>query len=354
MQTKFRTLPLAGSIRHGEKQEKNGKTKPIELGHFIAKVQDEAMEHLRGKFQKIYDKSKVLNICFIDENPLSIRRVRYNQSGVACYCLIDQSKGKEKSNKQWLDKECTENCQHRSAPEGKKPQCVIEGTLKFMIPEVSPDRIWYLKTTSFYSIQNIDSYITLQKTLNNSLIGSYKLFLKPKESIIEGKTYNNFVLDIVKIDNFNSNQISNQTNNIINNTKQTPIDTEQIQETQPISPSTPDNKLVTDKSSSSIVDISIPKSQNSEPTAENLDRYYVLLDTQKITLNKDGVPTKYLEATFVDKDSKEIKAIINPKYAKDMEQCELGSQFLIDIEKFGERLIVNNCEYLHKQLKEAV
>lgn len=37
-----------------------------------------------------------------------------------------------------------------------------------------------------------------------------------------------------------------------------------------------------------------------------------------------------------------------------MSLCELGSQFLMDIEKFGNRQIVNNCEYLVKQLKEAV
>lgn len=90
-----------------------------------------------------------------------------------------------------------------------------------MIPDVSSDRIWYIKTTSFYSIQNISAYINLQKQLNNSLIGNYKLFLKPKENLVNGKVFTNFVLDIVKSDDFISNQVSNQENTIIENTNST-------------------------------------------------------------------------------------------------------------------------------------
>lgn len=66
MQTKFMTLPIAGSIRHGEKQEKSGKSKHVELGHFVAKIQDEAMKPLLDKFKTKYSESKVLtnNIFF--------------------------------------------------------------------------------------------------------------------------------------------------------------------------------------------------------------------------------------------------------------------------------------------------
>lgn len=340
MQTQFMTLPIAGSIRHGEKQEKNGKSKPVELGYFIAKIQDAAMEHLKAKFQEVYNSSKILNIYFLDENPLTIRRVRYNQSGTTCYCLIDQTKGKEKSGKKWTEKDCTEDCEHRSAPEGKKPQCSVEATLKFMIPEVSQDRIWYLKTTSYYSIQNLSSYITLQKALNNSLIGNYKLFLKSKENIIDGKTFNNFVLDIVKNEDFISKPISSR-ENASNKDIPKEIPPQNINTKANTSKKTPDN--------SDIESIPIPKI-NREPTEEDLKRYYVLLSTEETIINNK----KYLEATFCDKDSKEVKAIIHTKYAKDMSNCELGSQFLLDIEKFGERQIVNNCEYILKQLKEAV
>lgn len=333
MQTQFMSLPIAGSIRHGEKQEKNGKSKPIELGYFIAKIQDTAMSHLQAKFQEIYNNSKILNIYFLDDNPLTIRRVKYNQSGATCYCLMNQQNGKEKVGKKWIEKECLETCEYRSSPEGKRPQCSVEATLKFMIPDVSSDRIWYLKTSSYYSIQNLSSYITLQKKLNNSLIGNYKLFLKQKENIIDGKTFNNFVLDIVKNENFNSNQLSNK---------------------ETIEKSTQPSNLKNTKGNSKSESIPIPKSSKETPTEDDLDRYYVLIDTKDVTINRKGKPTKYLEAKLCNKDSKEISAIIHPKYAKDMSLCELGSQFLMDIEEFGQRLIVNKCEYLVKQLKEAV
>ena len=356
MQTTFRTLPIAGSIKHGTKTGKEGKERPVELGYFVAKVQDEAMRHLLEKFNNLYKESKELNIYFPDENPFTEKRVRYNQVGTVCYCLLNQTKGKEKVGKQWSEKDCSEECEHRIAPKGKKPACAIEGTLKFMIPEISKDRIWYLKTTSYYSLQNIRDYINFQKHLNNSLIGNYKLFLKPKEDIIEGKTFSNFVLDIVKNDDFISNPISNQDNTKITTPSNTQVEKNPLKEKKPKSTNktTISTKTITPAEESDVISIEIPKSKKNEPTEDDLKRYYVLIDTKDVTINKKGKPTKYLEAKFCNKDSKEISAIIHPKYAKDMSLCELGSQFLMDIEEFGQRLIVNKCEYLVKQLKEAV
>ena len=175
------------------------------------------------KFNNLYKESKELNIYFPDENPFTERRVRYNQGGTVCYCLLNQTKGKEKIGKQWSEKNCSEECEHRIAPKGKKTACLIEGSLKFILPEISSDRIWCLKTKSYYSRKNISDYINFQKQLNNSLIGNYKLFLKPKENIVEGKTFNNYVLDIVKIDDFNSNPTLNQNNTASNNKQEEKI-----------------------------------------------------------------------------------------------------------------------------------
>ena len=219
MQTKFMTLPIAGSIRHGEKQEKNGKSKPVELGHFVAKIQDDAMSHLLDKFKTKYSQSRILNIYFFDEYPLSIRRVRYNTGGTTCYCKLDDTKAMEKVNNKWTQKECLESCEHRVSKGNTKPQCTVEATLKFMIPDISTDRIWFLKTKIYYSILNISSYITLQKKLGHSLKGNYNLFLKTKEDIIDGKKFNNYVLDLISNENFNSTINSNlETQKTTNNT----------------------------------------------------------------------------------------------------------------------------------------
>lgn len=356
MQTSFRTIPIAGSIKHGAKQCKEGKERPVELGYFVAQVHDNAMEHLAEKFNNLYKESKELNIYFQDENPYLEKRVRSNQGGTVCYCLLDQAKCKEKIGKQWFEKNCSEGCEHRTASKGKKPACLIEGTLKFMIPEISSDRIWCLKTKSYYSRQNIKNYINFQKHLNNSLIGNYKLFLRPKEDTIDGKTFNNFVLDIVKIEDFISNSISNQEITNATTPNNTQVAKTQLKEKKPktTNKTTISTKLITSKEEPDVISIEIPKSEKNKPTEDDLKRYYVLIGTKNVTLNKKGKPTKYLEAKLCDKDSKEISVIIHPKYAKDMALCELGSQFLMDIEKFGQRLIVNNCEYIIKQLKEAV
>lgn len=356
MQTTFRTIPIAGSIKHGAKQGKEGKERPVELGYFVAQVHDNAMEHLAEKFNNLYKESKELNIYFPDENPYLEKRVRNNQGGTVCYCLLGQTKGKEKNGKQWSEKDCSEECEHRTAPKGKKPACLIEGTLKFMIPEISSDRIWCLKTKSYYSRQNIRDYINFQKHLNNSLIGNYKLFLRPKEDTIDGKTFNNFVLDIVKIEDFISNPISNQETTNATTPNNTQVAKNPLKEKKPknTNKTTIPTKPITPEEEPDVISIEIPKSEKNEPTEDDLKRYYVLIDTKDVTLNKKGKPTKYLEAKFCNKDSKEISAIIHPKYAKDMSLCELGSQFLMDIEEFGQRLIVNKCEYLVKQLKEAV
>ena len=358
------SLPIAGCIKHGAKTGKKGKERPVELGYFIAKVPDAAMQHLLEKFNSVYNQSKELNIRFVSEDPYTEKRIRYNSGGTACYCYPNQSKAKEKANNKWTERDCLETCEHRTAPTGKKPACAVEGTLKFMIPEISQDRIWYIKTKSWFSINNIKDYINFQKHLNNSLINDYKLFLKPKEDIIDGQTFNNFVLDIVKSENINSNQVSNQilnqetattaakpktqTTNKKEEVKPQPKEKKSKETTKTTIPTTPIQESTND------INIEIPKSEKQEPTGDDLKRYYVLIETKDVTISKKGKPTKYLEAKFCDKDSKEINAIIHPKYAKDMALCELGSQFLMDVEEFGQRLIVNNCEYLVKELKEAV
>lgn len=62
------------------------------------------MQHLQSKFQEQYNCSKILNIYFLDENPFSIRRVRYTKNGVACYCSINETQGKENPIKNGLTK----------------------------------------------------------------------------------------------------------------------------------------------------------------------------------------------------------------------------------------------------------
>ncbi|MDO5555253.1 MAG: hypothetical protein Q4G09_00935 [Clostridia bacterium] len=368
MQTRFVTLPIAGSIRHGEQQERNGTTKPVELGHFVAKIKDTAMVNIHRKFNTVYNQSKILNIQFFDEEPLTIKLVRYNQGGTACYCLNGETKGKEKVQKKWVEKDCKEECQYR---QGIRPQCNQEATLKFLIPEVSQDRIWYVKTKSFYSIQNISSYINLQKQLGNSLIGHYKLFLKPKESIIDGKTFNNFVLDIVKDDVLipeNTPQIEEKPSQIIPaQVKDNTQNTTSVESSEEVKKKQTKTAKQKSEPKPKIEHIDEPKkeqttsSESKQDTTisdkkfqDDFERYYILLSTGTVLIDKKGKPTEYLEGTFVNKDEKEVKALLHPNFANEFKTCELGSQFLLDIQEVSGRNYVVNYECIQKYEKEAV
>ena len=219
-------LPIVGRIQHGEQQFINQRKRVTELGYFIAKTKNSNMNFLLNRFDEKYPKQTFLNVTFFNEDPLTIRRIRYNQGGAVCYCMSGTTKGKQKVSNKWQDIECSSNCKYCIKQEGaSKPACNYEGTLKFMLPEISQDRIWIMKVTGQQSISNLEEYIGFQKYLGNSLKGTYTIFLNQIEQTnAEGKKFNNFVIDIVKTEDFNSNNNSisqNDTKNSIISTKNT-------------------------------------------------------------------------------------------------------------------------------------
>ena len=156
----------------GEKQINGRKQKVVDHGYFIAKVKDETLSFLRNRFNEKYPQSQMLHIKFFTEDPLSIRNARYNQSGLVCYCNYDQNKGKQKVEGKWTPVECSAQCQYRIAEEGKRPACSYEGNLKFLLPDISQDRIWTMKITGYTSIFRLKEYIEFQKYLGHPIIYS--------------------------------------------------------------------------------------------------------------------------------------------------------------------------------------
>ena len=77
----------------------NGRKSVKELGYFIAKVKDSNLQFLLNRFEEKLGKQKAITIRFFDEEPLSIKQVRYNQGGTACYCMYGESMRKTKSTK---------------------------------------------------------------------------------------------------------------------------------------------------------------------------------------------------------------------------------------------------------------
>lgn len=323
-------LPLAGKIQHGEKQMNGENQKVVDYGYFIAKVKDETLSFLKNKFNEKYPKSQRLHIKFFTENPLSIRNARYNQSGLVCYCNYENNKGKQKIEGKWNPVECSPQCKYKIAKEGKRPSCSYEGILKFLLPDISQDRIWMMKITGYTSIFRLKEYIEFQKYLGHPIIGDYYLFLKKEtQTNKDGKTFENFILDIIRKEEFDSNNST------------------EIQEQV----STNASKNVDNSIENSTQSKNINSPNDIEDKFKN---YYVLVQSYERELPKDGKPTKYHFATFVDQHDQTIDAVIAPQFIKELSECDIGTTVILDLKTAGKQIIANDIKFVQKCKKDVV
>ena len=372
-QIKSVNLPLAGRIQHGEKQTNGKKQKVIDYGYFIAKVKDNTLSFLKNRFNEKYPQSQMLHIRFFTENPLSIRNARYNQSGLVCYCGYNQNDGKQKVEGRWHPIKCFPECQYKISDEGRRPACSYEGNLKFLLPDISNDRIWTMKITGYTSIFRLNEYIEFQKYLGNSIIGDYYLFLKKEtQTNREGKSFENFILDIVRreeVDSNNSNQKQEQVSTNAQKIVDKPIQNSKTKEN--ISAKTDkkvselvintvnvpnNNKDTVEKKVATTNTVTVTenetndvKTQNSQHTTDDpFKNYYVLVESFERELQKDGKPTKYQFATFVDQDNKTIDAVISPKFVNELSKCDTGTTVILDIQAAGKLIIANDIKFVQK------
>lgn len=353
-------LPIVGKIQHGEQQISNGKKKVVELGYFIAKIKNDNMQFLLNKFNELFNKQNKINIRFFDEEPLTLRRIRYNQGGTACYCMYGQEQAKQKTSEGWKSINCTDICKYRLSQDGtSKPMCNLEGTLKFLLPQISTDRIWIMKITGQTSIKRLQAYIELQKQLGNSLIGDYTLFLKQENQTNKlGKSFNNYILDIVKQENFNSNAISSDSKKVtetFNKNTDNTISNNSIAKNIPESPkeNKPTEKKASKKSTKK-QEVKTTEPQSVENTlVNNFEDYYVLVETFTQEIPKAGVLTEYLVAKFVDINDKPIDVIIPPNLQEELLQCDLGTMVTLELATKGQKTFTNNINYIQKCLKNV-
>lgn len=378
-------LPIVGRIQHGEQQFINQRKRVTELGYFIAKTKNSNMNFLLNRFDEKYPKQTFLNVTFFNEDPLTIRRIRYNQGGAVCYCMSGTTKGKQKVSNKWQDIECSSNCKYCIKQEGaNKPACNYEGTLKFMLPEISQDRIWIMKVTGQQSISNLEEYIGFQKYLGNSLKGTYTIFLNQIEQTnAEGKKFNNFVIDIVKTEDFNSNNNSisqNDTKNSIISTKNTnnvenTIPSQSQSQTQTQTETEKNTKKGTKtskqtKKSTKTNDTNAVSSMETEKVDSNLEQPQItnepnqnapqtykehcfLYDTEYKNFKKAGKDTEYLIAKVTDENDKTTDVVVKPEFREKMEKCDIGTELILELQKFGENIISKNIDFVRPILKKV-
>lgn len=373
-------------MQHGEQvPAENGGKKVKELGHFIAKIKDTNMQPYLNKFDKLIKGSQSIDITFINDNPLSIKNMRYNQGGAACYCMEGQTTGKQKIKNLWQEIECKPDCQYLQKNDKGKTACNRIAYLKFFIPKVSTDRLWLMRIAGQETIDNLNSYIQVQKVQGNSLKDStFTIFLKQKpQTNYEGKNFTNYVLDILKKDEFISQnpnpQKIVQTEPNTNFTKT--ADTEKVEQKPVITssqssanipvheniiaeekqitkqPSPDTSKKTTKKTTANKKETnSKPKKseENKEKTKGEYDDCYVLLSTYNKTLTVNSQPKQYLFAQFTDMQDNISDIAISPNYADELLECELGTAVRLDIKEVKNTKFAVGLEFVEKHVKKLV
>lgn len=384
----YTKLPVIGKVQHGEKIiTNNGKQKTVDYGYFIAKIQESNMQYYLDKFDKIIKGSKSIDIQFLDENPLSIRNERANQSGRVCYCMEGQSVGKQKVKNLWQDIECKPDCTYLQKDDNGKAQCKRIAWLKFFIPQIATDRIWLMKITGQEAIDNLRDYIAIQKIQGNSLRNNaYTIFLTQKEQVnFLGQAFNNYVLDILKKDEFisqnsNSQKVS-QTIPITNSDKNVTI-TPDTQKSVTTSNQTPtnipiqetiiaeenknsnqpniDTKKATSKKATTTKKDTKTKSKKPEEakdTEESKNEYddcYVLLRTYTKIVNVNGQPKQYFMAEFTDMNDNISNIAIKPDFANELAECELGTVVRLNIQEVKDKKFAVGLDFVEKHIKKVV
>lgn len=336
---------------------------------------------------------KYIEIEFCNDNPLSKRFERNNQGGKACYCMEGNTTGKQKTKDGWKPIECNEQCQYRQKDEQGNSACNRIGWLKFFIPSICQNRIWLMRITGQESINRLDAFINLEKAQEHNLKGRYILFLKQKEqtSKATGKSYNNYILDIVKKEDFifepqipqteqkdlstkNTQNVNNNVKKEQQNTVTKPVTTQKSNmETKNAEVTKPkeDNKQIQNETTNITEpkETTKPKRQTKSKTkkaeekpkettnekqqdAENYDNYYVFesLSSEKIQ-TKSG-PKDYTIGKFYDMQDKQHNIIVKPEYASELQNCELGTlvQFT-EIKEIEGRKFALDLNFIQKMEK---
>jgi len=352
------------------------------------------MQAYLDKFNKLIKGKSTLDIQLLEKDTFSIKRVRYNQSGAVCYCMNGTEKGKVKEKNQWQPITCNSSCSYLVKNDKGKSACNRIAWLKFFIPEITNDRIWLMRITGQQSIDNLDAYLQLQQLQGNSLNTLFTLFLKQEEQVdFFGKTHKNYILDIVKKEDFISktqipqtNQIqkdlsTESTQNVNKNiekeqqntvskpviTQKTNIETEKIENTE-----AKDNTKQVENETANITENkeeTKPKKQTKSKTkkaeektkeqqegkqqdTENYDNYYVFESLSSEMIKTKSGEKQYSVGKFYDMQDKQQNIIVKPEYATELQNCELGTlvQFT-EIEEIEGRKFALDLNFIQKMEK---
>lgn len=339
------------------------------------------MQTYLTRFDEQYKGKQTVDIQIFDETPLTIKFSRNNQTGEVCSCMEISNQAKQKTKNGWEYISCDRaKCQYRQKNEQGKAACNRIAWFKFLIPSVCKDRIFLMRITGQTSINRLDDYFKLQKAQGNSLKGFYTLFLKQeKQSNYLGKTFNNYVLDILKKDDFTSKNTIPQNvekkehestghdqnvNNAVEkitpseissseeNTKTIEIPEEKATD-KSTEKTTKKTQSKTTKGKSKKSDDTKKDTDNKEKeetiTDDELKNCYALLSTShEMIANKD-----YLVGEFTDMKDNVSNIAIRPEDAIELEKCDLGTFVRLEVSEIKGIKFAIKLEFIEKRLKKV-
>ena len=305
------------------------------------------MQGYLQKFDELYKGKTYIEVEFISDEPFSAKYSRSNQLGQVCYCMFGTSQANQKTKDGWQRVECLgQECQYRQKKENGPSDCKKVGWLKFLIPKIATDRIWLMKTTSTQAIDSLNEYFSLQKLQGNSVKGRYILFLKKVENSKDGKTFNNYIIDIMKKEDFYSitkkpqveekkQEQSTANEQIVNNN----VENTKKQEDNKLQKQTEkDKNKTTKRKATKATKITIQENPD-------VDKCYYFTGHHKETFNKDGKPKEYFIGEFCNMtDDKSINFIIKPELIDAILECGIGALFETEIQEYNNKKIISNLK----------
>ena len=176
LETKFK-YPIAGSLRIGEKNEKNI---PQRLNYFTVHEDSHTIPNVVEQFKSKYDKPTELIIKFLTDDPFETSYLRYGKSGLLC-----KGNGESaicKGEKEWTECACSKECEHRGV------DCKLTGRLYFIIKGLNIGGFWRLQTHGSNTIDQILMTLNFLKCMGVDIKQKeFRLATEEKTSIVNGK-----------------------------------------------------------------------------------------------------------------------------------------------------------------------
>lgn len=306
LKTKF-DYPIAGSLRIGEKNEKNI---PQKLDYFTVHEDTHTIPEVVEQFKTLYDKPKELTIKFLTDDPLEVSYVRYGKSGLLC--KGDGEIANCKSEKDWVECECSKDCSYR----GK--ECKLTGRLLFLVKGINIGGLWRLQTQSYNTIQNFLATLNFLKCMGvNITEKEFRLATEEKKSIVDGKVNKYTTISLKMIENSSKVKSNDSKTNTI------PEDNKTEEKNKKVANKKEKSKEKEEtKSDSKVVQIE----EKKENTTDEIDyeKCLTLVEIKDITKGEKIAK----QATFCTMKDEIVNVLLHPDIVDEVCKWEVASTIL--------------------------